>query len=213
MSEIQQRNEKVERVLLADNDTILIYDATEALWKAEITGAASNLGSIANVHFGCTSDEVLVFSDFRVRATVWSLLTNRGVEIKDPKALVHGYDYRIQSGHLAILTRATAYDTIMLLNPGDHKLFKSFDIPTVDAQGLKWSPDGRWLAVWDAASSGYKVLIYTADGNLFKTFVGGQDVHNIGLGIKSLCWSPTAEVLAIGDYNERSTLLSKKTVS
>ena len=208
----QQCREKAQRVLLANNDTVLIYDANDAQWKAEITGASSNLDNIANVDFGYNPNEVLVFSDFRVKVTIWSLITNRGVEIRDPKALLYGHDYRLQTGHLAILARAAAHDTVMLLNPGTHELFKSFDLPTVEAQGLKWSPDGRWLAIWDAASSGYKVFIYTADGHLFKTYVGEQDAHNIGLGMKSLTWSPKAEVLAIGDHNERVTLLSNKTV-
>ncbi len=210
--EIQHKG-KTERVLLANDDTVLIYSAKDAQWKAEITGASSNLGSIANIDFGYTPDEVLVFSDFRVKVTIWSLITNRGVEIRDPKTIVNGYDYRLQSGHLAVLTRAAAHDTVMLLDPGSYDLSKNFDLPTVEAQGLKWSTDGRWLAIWDAASSGYKVLIYTADGHLFKTYMGGQDAHNIGLGVKSLSWGPTAGLLAIGDYNGHVTLLNTNTVS
>lgn len=200
-------------MLLANEDTILIFDANDAQWQAEISGAASNLDAIANVSFGYSPDEVLVFSDFRVKVTIWSLITNRGVEIRDPKTTLHGYDYRSNTGHLAILTRSTAHDTVMLLNPGSHDLFNTFDPATVEAQGLRWSPDGQWLAVWDATSSGYKVLIYTADGHLFKTYRGGQDAHNIGLGVKSSKWSPETELLAIGDYNERVTLLGKNTVS
>ena len=211
--ENHQRSDKAERVLLASEDRVLVYDANDAQWKAEISGAASNLDSIASVEFGYTPDEVLIFSDFRVKVIIWSLTTNRGVEIRDPKTLVSGHDYRLQTGHLATLTRATAHDTVMLLNPGSHELFKSFDLATVDAQGLKWSTDGRWLAVWDASSNGYRVLIYTADGHLFKTYLGGQDAHNIGLGVKCLKWSPTCEALAIADYNERVIILGKDTVS
>ena len=208
-----QHADKPERVLLANNDTVLIYDANDAQWKAEISGAASDFDCIANVDFGRTPDEVLVFSDFNVKVTVWSLITKRGVEIRDPKSLMYGYDYRVQTGHLAILTRETAHDTVMLLDPGAYELFGSFDPATADAQGLKWSPDGRWLAIWDAASSGYRVLIYTADGHLFKIYAGGQDAYNVGLGLKSLTWSPTAEFLAIGGCNEHVTLLGKNTVS
>ncbi len=213
MLKSQKHNEKANRILLANADTILIFDADDSQWRAEISGAAGNLDKIANVEFGYSPDEVLVFSDFGVKFTIWSLVTNRGVEIRDPKTLLHGYDYRPQTGHLALLTRPTAHDTVMLLNPGSRDLFRTFDPPMVEAQGLKWSPDGRWLTVWDTTSSGYKALIYTADGHLFKTYGGGQDAHNIGLGVKSSSWSPSAEFLAIGDYNERVTLLAKNTVS
>jgi len=213
LPESQQYGEKIARVLLANEDNVLIFDANDAQWKAEISGAASNLDTITNVNFGYSPDEILVSSDFRFKVTIWSLITNRGVEIRDPKTLLHGYDYRPKTGHLAILTRSTAHDTVMLLNPGSYEIFKTFDPATVEAQGLKWSPDGRWLAVWDVASSGFKVLIYTADGHLFKTYGGRQDANNIGLGLKSSEWSPTGQFLAIGDYNGRVTLLGKNSVS
>ena len=213
LRENRQDFQKPERVLLANDDIVLVYDANDAQWRAEISGAASDLDSIANVEFGRTQDEIMVFSDFNVKVTIWSLITNRGIDIRDPKALVHGYGHRPQTGHLAILTRDTAHDTVMLLDPYSLDLYRTFDPATADAQGLRWSPDGRWLAIWDTASSGYKVLIYTADGHLFKTYLGEQDAHNVGLGVKTLLWSPTAESLAIGDYSERVTLLAKNTVS
>ena len=200
------------RILLATDETIRVFEVDNPRWKVVINGASSNLGKVTDVTFGANVDEILVLSDFGVKVTLWSLATSRGVEIRDPKSTKRCYDYRPRSKHLAILTRPAAHDTLMLLTPTTHEVVRSVELPTVDAQGIRWSPDGRWLAIWDATSGGYNILVYTADGNLFRTYNGGQTPHNIGLGIKSIAWHPNADVLAVGDYNEQITLLAKDKV-
>jgi WD40 repeat protein len=77
---------------------------------------------------------------------------------------------------------------------------------------LKWSADGRWIAIWDAPSIGYKVHIYTADGHLYRVYSSdsGDGLH--GLGVKSLEWSPRGDYLAIGGHDRRVTLLGTRTV-
>lgn len=201
------------RILLANGDTVLIWEVGDSQWSAVIDGATSNLGEVARVLFGFTANEILVFSSFGIKVTIWSLATSRGFEIKDPKSLPACYDYRPRTGHLAILTRDSAHDTLMLLAPRTYELIRSVDLTTVDAQGVKWSPDGQWLVVWDAGSMGYKVSVYTADGHLFKTYSGGQDADNIGMGVKTLKWSPSGSTLNIGGFDQRIVILQKNTFS
>lgn len=200
------------RILVSNDDLVRVYEVDNEQWTAVIQGLCINLAKIANVIFGADEDEILVFSDFGVKVTIWSLSTSRGVEIRDPKS-GWGYDIRPQTGHMAILTRAGAHDTLLLLSPRTHQMVKSTDLQTVDAQGVKWSPDGRWIAIWDAASCGYKVIIYTADGHLFKTYDGDQTFDKISLGIRSVVWHPQSKFLAVGDFEDGVTLLSKSTVS
>lgn len=163
--------------------------------------------------FGHTADEVLVFSDFGVKLMIWSLITSRGVEIRDPKSLAKCYQHRPRTGHLALLTRPAAQDALMLLQPGSHELIRSVEMPTIDAQEVAWNPDGNWLAVRDTASSGYKILIYTADGHLYKTISSSGNDMDISLGVKCMRWSPSAATLAIGDNNGSITIFSKNNVS
>lgn len=203
------RQEPVRRILLSDDDNIRVYDPANPTWKATITSAASNLGAIADVAFGFSADEVLVFSDFGVKLTIWSLVTSRGVEVRDPKYGVACYSHRPKTGHLALLTRTTAQDMMILLKPTSHEVLKSVELGTVDAQEILWSRDGRWIAISDAASVGHKVFIYTADGQLLRIWAGktGPEVQ---LGVKSLAW--TDEALVIGDCNDDVTLLKMNTV-
>ena len=203
------KSEPVRRVLLSDDDNVRVFEPTNPSWKATITSASSNLGAIANVVFGFSPNEVLVFSESGVKLTIWSLITSRGVEIRDPKYNVTCYSYRPRTGHLALLTRGGAQDVMLIVKSGSYKMLRSVELGTVDAQMVLWSTDGRWIAVGDAASAGYKVLVYTADGQLFKTWTGerGRDVQ---LGLKSMTW--TKQTLAIGDYNDEVVLLQKDTV-
>ena len=200
------------RLLLVDEDTVLIYDTGDSHWHAEISGASSNTGRIANAEFGYTADEVLIFSDFSIKATIWSLNTSRGVEVRDPKFPSSGHSFRPQSGHLAILTRPMTRDVVLVIAPFTRELIHSFTLATVDAQGLQWSPDGRWLATWDASSAGFAVYVYTADGYLFKRYNGGQDADHIGLGVRRIEWEPSGKYLIVGSYENEITLLDTKTV-
>ena len=200
------------RILLADDDTVRIFDLNDTDWSARIDKAAAHLGRIADVTFGHTSDEVLVFSDFGIKVTIWSIVTRRGVEIRDPKYANQCYSFRPRTGHLAVLTRPVAQDILMLLNPGDHSLAHSVELPTVDAQEVSWSPNGQWIVIRDVASAGRKLYFYTADGHLFKTYTRDEEGSDVGLGIKCIQWSRTDGKLAIGDYNDEVTILSETKV-
>ena len=201
------------RILLADTETVRIFDLNDPNWLATITGAASNLGKIANVAFGHNHNEILIFSDFGVKCTIWSLITSRGVEIRDPKYSVsQWYDFRPQTGHLALLTRAAARDVLILLSPGSQEVLRSAELSNVDAQEVKWSLDGHWIAIRDVASAGHKVQIYSADGHLFKTFSGIEDTSEIGLGVKCIEWCHSGTLLA-GDYNGNIIVLSRRKFS
>jgi len=200
------------RILLADEDTIRVWDIRDTEWSATINNAGGSIGKPANIEYGRDDDEVLIFYDFGIKVKIWSLSTSRSVEIRDPKLTAKGHGYRPRTGHFALLTRPAAHDIITLHAPRSYKLIDSFTVATVDAQGLKWSPDGRWLAVWDSASSGYKVFIYTPDGHLYRTYTGDRENGFNGLGVKIIEWSPQGKYLAIGGHDNRITLLSTTTV-
>jgi WD40 repeat protein len=202
----------IGRVLLADDDTIHIYDAYDIKFHVTINGASGNTGRIAHVNFGAKPDEVIVFTDFNVKATIWSIRTSRGVEIRDPKSSSRGYSLRDRTGHLAILSRETTKDVVMVLSPA-RELEATFSLETSDAQGLSWSPDGRWLVTWDTATAGIYLSVYTPHGHLFATYSDGQDADCPGLGIRSISWDPRGHFLALACYSSQIIVLSTTNVS
>lgn len=147
--------------------------------------------------------------------------------MRDPKIAVlrkheHAYSYRQQTGHLALLTRPAAQDIVTLHAPGKYEVVGSFAVPMVDAQGVRWSEDGRWVGVWEAAGAGCKVVVYTADGCLYRCYYGaggggggegeGEGGQVGGLGVRGIEWSPSGEYLAVAGFDGRVTLLGTTTV-
>lgn len=170
------------------------------------------MGKIVNVEFGRTKEEVICFSDFGSKVTVWRLNSGKSVEIRDPKFSHKGYGFRPVTGLFALLSRPGPQDILTLHAPGSYAVVKTVVLPTVDAQGMKWSLDGRWIVVWDTASVGFRVYIFTADGNLYRIYNGDGADEGLGLGIKCVEWSPKGDYLAIGGHDRRVTVLSTRTV-
>ncbi|KAI4192537.1 MAG: hypothetical protein LQ346_004249 [Caloplaca aetnensis] len=198
----------IQRVLLADDARIVVYDISKPQMYAEITGA-NGLTKLANVDFGRTHDEVMVFSDFGFKLQIWALTSKRAIEIKDPKSVLPCYSYRSTTGHLALLTRPASHDILMIVAPQTHEVLETVELSTIDAGGVMYSPNGNWLAVWDTASAGCRVLVLTADGHLFKTYSLPQ--NELNLGVRSVQWNPGSDFLAVGDNEGTVTVLRANT--
>ncbi|KAF1942929.1 hypothetical protein EJ02DRAFT_154913 [Clathrospora elynae] len=223
------------RLLISDDGTTRVYDLRDEKWSAVVSNGSGGLGKNVHVEFGANEDEVLVWSDFGACVKVWCLKTGRAVEIRDPKFSGkegRGWGYRPCDGSragllpgvrggggvLALLCRSSGTDVLLLLAPRTYSVLSKIELPTTDAAGLKWSRDGRWLAIWDAASAGYKLCIYTADGHLYRTISreeaseqAGSEWHVHGLGIKTVEWLPGNERLAVGGWDNRVRILSTRT--
>lgn len=227
------------RLLLANDQHVWVYDLQDEKWSATIDNGSASMGNIVCVDFGASDTEVIVLTDYSSKVTIWSLESGRAVEIKDPKyasvpfsSSLHsaarvGCGYRpiaiapsgsrMRADVFALLARSAAQDILLLLVPQSYSIVKTVLLTTVDAQGVKWSPDGNWLAVWEAASIGYKVHIYTADGNLYRVYSGNMsedegEGDGGALGVRCIEWSPKGD-LAVGDHARRVTLLNSRTVS
>ena len=200
------------RILLADDCNVRVYDTSDPLWKSTISNANGGAGRIAYTAFGWSHDHILVFSEFGIKLTIWSLTTRKGVEVRDPKHTSSAcYSYRRKSGHLAILTRPAAQDVLVVLSPDANTVVTTTEIGTIDAQEVEWSQDGHWFAIRDAPSFGSKILIYTAHGCLFRTWSEQQE-DDADLGALCLRWNQAPNLLAIGHSNDSVSLLGKDQV-
>ena len=185
---------------------------------------------------------MLTWTDFSASLTVWDLQSGKSIEIRDPKFHTGpetrhteegpGWAYKPlpeylndeegleqeRHGHnriFALLSRVGPRDILTVHASRNYEVIGSTDLPSIDARGLKWSPDGRWLAVWEAPSQGMRIWVYTADGHLFRTYpaTANAGVADAELGIRSLEWSPSSDWLAVGGFDRRVTLLNTRTVS
>lgn len=205
------------RMLCASDNRILVWQLSPLQQHAEIESIEP--GAL-NVDFGGDGNEIIVFHAWNTKFSVFSLETGRSQVIKTPKSShQNSFGYRPKTRQFAILLKPDANDLLTIHEFRSYELIGRAVLPTVDAQGLKWSPDGKWIAVWDAASTGTKVFILTADGQPFRTYIGPSESDNsLDLGIRSIEWSPvdrntgTSGYLAVGKVDGTIDLLRSITV-
>lgn len=210
--------EPSRRILCASDSRILVWQLNPLRLHAEIESIEPGA---TNIDFGGDENEIIVFHAWNTKLTVFSLDTGRSQVIKTPKFFhSNGFGYRPRTRQFAVLLKPDAADLLTIHEYRSYELINRAVLPTVDAQSLKWSPDGKWIAVLDAASTGTKVLIFTADGQLFRTYTGLPDSDPVfDLGVKGIEWSPVdghtgmSEFLAIGKVDGNVDILKTKTVS
>lgn len=162
-------------------------------------------GSIGLVSSRWSPDgrHILNTTEFHLRITVWSLCTKAVSYIKYPKACVKGLDFSRDGHYMALAERRECKDCISIFTCNNWHLLRHFETETEDLAGLEWSSSGCVLAVWDSCLE-YKVLLYSLDGRLLSTY----SAYDWSLGIKSVCWSPSSQFLAIGSYDEKVRILN-----
>lgn len=160
-----------------------------------------------------------MFTEFGLKLSIVDLRTSKSVDINAPKFFSpgtagKGCAYRPGTNNMALLTRHGGKDVVSLHARETYAVTRSWYPDTVDAQGLSWSPDGRWLVVWESSAQGHRALVYTADGHLFKAWNGPIPLSEdevdtaLGAGIKLFDWAKTGESVALGDFGRRVSVLA-----
>jgi WD40 repeat protein len=99
-----------------------------------------------------------------------------------------------------------------------------------DVDGIVWSPDGRYLVLWENPNLGFKMAAYSMDGRCIGSYEvkldgeqqqpahgqgGGGGLPGFshgggGMGVKSVCWHPKSKLLAMGGYDQKVFLILRK---
>lgn len=212
------------RILVGSADLIRVCSPSDALASATITLPTSGASKASFVCFGASADEVCVFTDLGLKVSVFDLLAATSVDIPSPKFYAarnatRGFACRPGSGNAALLTRRGGKDVLSIHARRSYEVLRSWTADTVDAQSLQWSPDGRFIALVDSAAHGHKLLLYTADGHLFKVWKGPSSLSlenqhvELGAGIRGVEWSSQANWIAINDYRNTVTILAAPSYS
>ncbi|CAF3825940.1 unnamed protein product [Rotaria sp. Silwood1] len=99
------------------------------------------------------------------------------------------------TGHLSIFDYITHWSIIAHFPPNDLEYLK----------GIEWLPIVDILCLWKN-SYDYKILFYTFDELLLSIYKSEND--RLSLGVRCARWSPTEQVIVVGDYEERRTIFS-----
>ncbi|RIA83376.1 WD40-repeat-containing domain protein [Glomus cerebriforme] len=195
-----------ELILVASYKTgkVTIYHVTDKKWCADIEEGTSGL---TNVKWSSDGRTLLCFSDFQLRITIWSLITQEVCYIQYPKYYDKGHDFRKDGRYFVLAERRDGKDYLGVYDcDNSFKMVKHFQVDTFDLENLTWSPDGRFIAVWDNCIQ-YKVLIYTPDGRCQQSY----SAYDNGLGVKFVTWAPSSQFLAIGSYDQKIRFLNHYT--
>ncbi|KAI1810319.1 hypothetical protein GGS20DRAFT_206847 [Poronia punctata] len=211
------------RVLVALVDQVHVFSASGGDFHGCAQVPQPSTVKPAFVSFGATDDEVCVFSPVGLKLSIINLASSKAVEINNPKffgamSASKGSSFRPGSRHLALLTRVAGKDMISIHAAETRVMQRSWSPETVDAQGLAWTPDGKWLVVWDSAAHGTRVLFCTPDGYVFKDWRGvhprneSDDMIQYGPGVKTLTFSPNGQYTAVADGSNRLCILNDRLV-
>ncbi|KAI1375027.1 hypothetical protein F4677DRAFT_151440 [Hypoxylon crocopeplum] len=206
------------RVLVAVAGQIHVFSARDG----DFHGIARVPSSVARpnfVSFGAANDEVCIWSPLGIKLTLVNFATSKAVEIFNPKfynavSAAKGCSFRANTHHLALLTRSSGKDMISIHSPVTREIERSWYPDTVDAQGLAWTPGGRWLVVWESSAQSRRVLFYTSNGHTFKdwrsplTHASDDIGLQYGTGVRSVTLSPDGRYVAIANGSARICILS-----
>ncbi|KAG5980388.1 hypothetical protein E4U55_004074 [Claviceps digitariae] len=202
------------KILVSAADQIQVSSACDSSFRAIIRNPSAPLVGIPLIRFGATDWEVLTCAPFASKLSVFDLASSRAVEISNPKfsqpaSANRGFSIRPATGHLVVLTRAGGKDMISIHNPSTRQITKSWQPETLDAQGIQWTPDGQWIILWESATQGRKLFIYSSDGQHYRTLDASRLMLNshdeiesdMQLGVRTCQLSSDSKLCAIGDHS------------
>mmetsp|Transcript_481 Transcript_481/g.1053 ORF Transcript_481/g.1053 Transcript_481/m.1053 type:complete len:436 (-) Transcript_481:31-1338(-) len=150
--------------------------------------------------------QIITVADFQIRITVWSLINKSCKYIKAPKFSNKGMTFSPDGKFMALAERRDCKDYVSVFACEDWSVAAHFPVETNDLSDLSWSPDGGNLAVWDDCLY-YKLIIYTPDGRCVSRYTAFENA----LGIKSINWCPSGQLLAVGSYDQVARIFNHLT--
>jgi WD40 repeat protein len=205
------------RILVASADQIHVMSVSGPSFHGTIRYPSTGSGKPSHMCFGADDSELLVFSSFGLKLLVYDLSASKAIEIAGPKfhlasSAARGFSIRSKTAHMALLTRVGGRDTVSIHNPNSRQVQRSWHPDTVDAQALSWSPDGQWLILWESSAYGRRLLLYTPDGQLFRTIDAPKNADDeqatLKPGLKLCQFSPDSQLCVLCDHSRGVAVLN-----
>ena len=96
-----------------------------------------------------------------------------------------------------MMQRKECKDIISMYTCSNWALVHQFPVATSDLEDIAWSPDCACLVAWDTCLT-YKLVVCTPQGEVLTTY----SAYPNALGIKSVEWSPSGQMLAVGSFDQ-----------
>jgi WD40 repeat protein len=183
--------------------TVQVWSVAQPEWTCRID---EGLAGLSYARWAPDGLHIVTCTDFSLRLTVWSLANKSVGYIRFPKSADKCSEFSDDGKLLAVVERRDYKDFVGIYSTATWEQIKHFQIESEDAAFIKWSPNGRYLAVADTPLE-YRLLVYTPDGRRVMRY----EAYENALGIKTLAWSPSSRYLAVGSYDEIARIVSTVT--
>ncbi|KAF5369078.1 hypothetical protein D9758_003053 [Tetrapyrgos nigripes] len=185
----------------AKRGVVDVYKLRDPEWNARIDSGAEGLVKAEWAPDGRT---IVCFSEWGLRVTLWSLVTETATYIQYPIHPDKGYAFRQDGRYFILAERHRSKDTLGLYDTSDsYKLVRHFPLPTSSFSSFSLSPNGNYLAVWEGPLE-YKLHILTLAGNILSSFTPNPEPT---LGIRDVAWHPSGVFIAVGGYDDKIHIL------
>jgi WD40 repeat protein len=191
---------------LIKRNAVQIFSLENPEWKCKIDEGSTGL---SHVHWAPDSRHILTTAQFHLRITVWSLTSKNVSYIKYPKKLLpNSYVFSLSKPYMALVERRNdSTDHISIFNYQlNWSMIQHFQVKELeDLQGIQWSPNEDVLCLWENCYE-YKIVFYSLDGKMLNMYK--PENERLLLGVRCAQWSPTGQILVVGDYDEHITIFS-----
>ncbi|EAS04393.2 WD repeat WRAP73-like protein, putative (macronuclear) [Tetrahymena thermophila SB210] len=190
-------------VVQSNSNTVEVKNFNDEQWICKIVDQACGL---LHAVWAPDSRSIITFSDFQMKATIYSLTDKQQYLIKNPKYTDKGLSFSSDGKFMALAERRDIKDYIGIYYTKDWKLVNHFQVDTMDLVDIQWSKDDGSILVWDS-SINYKFLVYHPSNGLIQRI----QPYEYALGIKCVELSNTPNFVAIGSYDEKIRLVNTLT--
>lgn len=161
---------------------------------------------VQGFYFSPDSNYIFITSEFNLRMSIYTLQGQFIGYIKNPKFSYKGFDISDDGELLAFIEHSDGRDLIQIIQIESWKVINVIEPKTSDVSDLKWSPNSKYLCVWDYIVD-YNVLFYRYDGHLLLEYSPNEN----NLGVKRVQWSPKADMIALGGYDSKIRIINTLT--
>ena len=187
-------------VVMSKKNMLEARSVAEEDWLCKIE---DNLAGIVFARWTPASRHIITFSDFQLKASIYSLADKNVYYIKNPKYPDKGLTFSNDGKFMALAERRDAKDYIGIYYCGSWKLLNHFQTDTYDLSDIMWSSDNNVIIAWETLLE-YKMLIYCPATGILAKFQPYQSA----LGIKTVSFNKSAEFLSIGSFDEKIRILN-----
>jgi WD40 repeat protein len=161
---------------------------------------------IENAIWAPDSRQIITFSNFQLRMTVYNLAERSVCYIKSPKFTNKGFSFTQDGRFMALAERKDTKDSIGIYFTKDWRPVNYFQIDMLDLCDLMWSPNNNFIVAWDSCLNYKLIPICPLMGPI--TFI---QPYESALGIKTVCFSNDSSILAVGSFDEKIRLFNALT--